>query len=547
VDGRRRIVAAFALSAALALAVAACGGGERGGGVRAGGTLVFGASADPVSLDGAKVSDGESIRVIYQIFEGLVRTKDGGFDPEPLLATSWTASADGRSWTFELRRGVPFHDGTAFDADAVCFNFNRWYNFRGLLQSDSVSYYWNTVFGTFSDKPATSLYASCQAQDADTVTINLTKPSASFLSALTLPAFSIASPTALRTYEADRVSGTAEQPRFEGSYDLQHPTGTGPFRFQSFTANDRVVLVRNDDYWGQKAKVDRLIFRTIPDAPARRTALQTGEINLYENPSPDDIAALRQAGFQVAKRPPFNVGYVGFNQKKPPLDNLKIRQAIAHALNREALVKAKYPEGAIVATQFQPPDLFGWNPDVPKYDYNPAKARQLIAESGVTNPTIEFWYPTGVSRGYMPDPAANFQAFKADLEAVGFRVIPRSAPWRPDYLQQVHAGAAQVYLLGWLADFGDPDNFIGVFFQQYSDDWGFTNQQIFSTLDEAERETDPARRTELYKEANKLIMEFLPGVPYVHTSTFVVLAPNVRGFIPSPINLERYSIVGFAG
>ena len=137
----RKLFSVLALVLALALVGAACssgGGGSTTG--KKGGTFVFGASADPVSLDGPKVVDGESIRVVYQIFEGLVRTKDGGFDPVPSLAKSWKADAAATSWTFDLQSGVKFHDGTAFNAAAVCYNFERWYNFKGLLQSDSITY-----------------------------------------------------------------------------------------------------------------------------------------------------------------------------------------------------------------------------------------------------------------------------------------------------------------------------------------------------------------------------------------------------------------------
>ncbi len=545
----RRSAAFLALALALGLVAGACGGdaADTGQGKK-GGTFVFGASADPVSFDGAKVSDGESIRIIYQMYEGLVRTKDGGFDPVPSLATKWDPSADGKAWTFTLRSGVKFHDGAAFNAEAVCFNFNRWYNFKGVLQSDSVTYYWNTVFGGFSDKPEKSLFKSCEAKSPTSVVINLTKPSASFVAGMTLPSFSFASPAALTKYGADKVTGTAEAPKFEGDYDLKNPAGTGPFKFESFTAKDRVVVVRNNEYWGDKASFDKVIFKTISEATARRQALQSGEIQGYENPDPGDIESMRSDGFKVEERSPFNVGYVGFNQKKKPFDNPKIRQAIAHALNKEALLKAKYPPGAAqVATQFMPKELPGWSADVTKYEYSVDKAKQLIADSGLPTPVeIEFWYPTDVSRGYMPDPVANFQAFRGDLEKAGFKVIPKSAPWRPDYLQKVHAGAAPMFLLGWLADFGDADNFIGVFFQQYSDDFGFENKDIFSKLDAAEQETDENKRVSLYKEANKLISDFVPGVPYVHTSTYVVLAKNVRGFIASPINLERYSLMSFA-
>jgi peptide/nickel transport system substrate-binding protein len=543
---RPRGVRLLVLSAVLALAAAACGGekteGGTAGGTQQGGTVVFAASADPVSLDPAVVSDGESIRIANQIYEGLVKTKAGGTEIEPSLAKSWTSTEDAKSWTFELQTGVKFHDGTAFNAAAVCANFERWYNWKGLLQSDAVTYYYVTFFRGFSDKKTPSLYQSCEAQDEDTVTINLTEPSASFLAAMSQASFSMQSPEALKKYGADKVSGSAEAPKFDGTYGKEHPTGTGALKFESYTAQDKVTLVRNDDYWGQKAILDKVIFRTIADLAARRQALEAGEIQGYDNADPGDVEALK-ANYQVLQRPAFNVAYVGFNQEQKPLDNPKIRQAIAYALNRDALIKAKYPVGSEVANEFMPPELQGYNENVTKYEYNVDKAKQLIAESGVSNPTLEFWYPTAVSRPYMPDPAANFQAFKADLEKAGFKVTPKSAPWSPDYLNAIQGGQAPVYLFGWTGDFGDADNFLGTFFQGFSEQWGFRNQEIFTTLTNAERETDPAKRVELYKQANEQVMQFLPGVPYAHTGPFLVLTKNVQGYVPSPVTTELFSTV----
>ncbi|MEY2424679.1 MAG: peptide/nickel transport system substrate-binding protein, partial [Actinomycetota bacterium] len=543
----RRIV--LVLIAVIALVAASCGGDDKegstattGAGTGAkGGTLVFGTTADPVSLDGAYVSDGESHRAVFQIFETLVTTKRGGTDPAPSLAKSWKASDDGLAWTFDLESGVKFHDGTAFNAAAVCFNFDRWYNFKGLQQSPSVSYYWSTVFGGFktqenADVPATSLYKSCEAKSTNEVVINLTRASSSFLAGLAVPAFSIASPDALTKYEADKISGSEKAPTFDGTFGTQHPIGTGPFKLESYTPNDRLVLVRNDDYWGPKAILDKVIFRPIADGPARRQALESNDIQGFDYVDPADVGSLGDAGYQVLERPAFNVGYVGFNQAKPPLDNPKIREAIAHALNRAALVTAKYPPGAQVAKEFQPPDLFGYSKNVTEYKYDVDQAKKLISESGVTNPTLEFWYPTGVSRPYMPEPEANFQAFKADLEAVGFKVTPKSAPWSPDYNKLVQSGGAQVYLLGWTGDFGDPDNFIGTFFQTETPQFGFDNPAIFAKLDAAEAETDQAARTKLYQEANDLIMKLIPGVPYVHTRPALAFTKKVKGFVPSPVS-----------
>jgi peptide/nickel transport system substrate-binding protein len=198
-----------------------------------------------------------------------------------------------------------------------------------------------------------------------------------------------------------------------------------------------------------------------------------------------------------------------------------------------------------VAKEFMPPSLFGYADDVQTYTYDPAKAKSLLQKAGVQMPLkVDFWYPTDVSRPYMPDPKRNFEAFAASLNKSGFKVVPHSAPWSPDFLGRVNDGnAGALNLIGWTGDYGDPDNFIGTFFQAPSSQWGFQNPEIFNTLNKAEVETDAAKRTELYQEANREIMKFLPGVPYVHTEPALAFNSNVKGYVPSPVSLEPFSIV----
>ena len=161
---------------------------------------------------------------------------------------------------------------------------------------------------------------------------------------------------------------------------------------------------------------------------------------------------------------------------------------------------------------------------------------------------MEFWYPTDVSRPYMPDPARNFQAFAASLNKSGFKVIPKSAPWRPDYVGRVQAGTAgALNLIGWTGDFGDPDNFIGTFFRTKQGQWGFDNPKLFNLLNKALAETNAAKRKALYVQANNMIMTFLPGVPYAHTKPALAFQSNVVGYKPSPVNLEQWSSVRFVG
>ena len=539
-----------ALVSALALLAGGCGGGEAGGS----GTLVFGTASDPVVLDAALVSDGESIRVISQLFETLVFLKPGTTEVEPGLATEWEADSAGTSWTFTLRDDVKFHDGTDLTAQAVCTNFDRWYNFKGSFQNPSASYYWQVVFGGFAtqdnpDAPAESLYESCEARDDLTAVINLTKPSATFIPALAQQAFSIASPEALQEFNADEGS-VDEEGVFhpQGTFGTEHPVGTGPFMFESWQRNDRLTIARFDDYWGEKAKLEKVIFRPIPDNAARLQALQTGEIQGYDLVEPQDIETIEgDENLQVIDRPPFNVAYVGINQAIPPMDNIKVRQAIAHGLNREEVVNSFYAGRGQVATQFMPPEVVGYAEDVPTYEFDPDRSKQLLQEAGLTPPVkITFWYPSDVSRPYMPDPKRNFEAFAASLEQSGFDVTPRTAPWSPDYLGAVDEGNAQLYLLGWTGDYGDADNFIGTFFQSAQKAWGTDkkpNKQVTDLLDQAERETDEAQREELYKQANNAIMRWLPGVPYAHSEPALAFRANVTGYVASPTSNELFSTV----
>jgi peptide/nickel transport system substrate-binding protein len=553
VRGRKRWLL---LVAALALALGGCGGDDEGneasgGGGKSGGTLVFAGAADPVVLDGALVSDGESIRAVTQIFETLIGLKPGTTDLVPALATKWKVSPDAKTYTFTLREGVKFHDGTDFNAEAVCANFDRWYNFKGPLQSSSASYYWQSFFGGYkkneSEDLSPSLYKSCQATNPTTAEITLTKPSASMLGALTQQAFSIASPKALKAYKAD--AGTvSEETGFKptGTFGTEHPIGTGPFKFESWKRGDKLVLARYDDYWGEKAKLDKVIIRPIADNAARLQALQNDEIQGYDLVEPQDVPTIEgDENLKIIERPAFNVAYVTINQKQKPMDKLEVRQAVAAGLDREAVVNNFYGGRAEVAKEMMPPEVMGYADDVTEYTYDPAKAKELLQKAGLKLPVkIDFWYPTDVSRPYMPDPKRNFEAFAASLNKSGFKVTPHSAPWSPDYLGRVDEGTAgHLNLIGWTGDFADPDNFIGVFFQSYSPQFGFRNPELFNLLDKGEAEADQAKREDIYKQANRLIMDFLPAVPYAHSKPALGFRADIEGYVASPTTNESFASV----
>ncbi|SFF51695.1 peptide/nickel transport system substrate-binding protein [Actinoplanes philippinensis] len=544
---RRR--AAIAVAAVAVLAASGCAESERdssGGGGAVKDTLVFGVAGDPKVLDPSLASDGESLRVARQIFETLVRPEEGGTKASPGLAESWTPDAAGTTWTFKLRSGVKFHDGTDFNAEAVCANFDRWYNSTGLMQSPDVTPYWQDVMGGFAKNESAelppSLFKSCTAKDATTVDLAFTRVSSKVPSALMLPSFAIHSPAALKQYEASNITGTADDIKYP-SYAMEHPTGTGPFKFKSWDKpNKSLTIERNDAYWGDKAKLKTVVFRTISDENARKQALRSGDIQGYDLVGPADVEPLKSEGFNVLTRPAFNILYMAINQKgNPALAKPEVRQAINYAINRQALVDSKLPPGAKAATQFMPDTVEGWNADVKKYDYNVEEAKKLLAAAGASNLKLKFHYPTEVTRPYMPSPKDIYELLAADLKAVGIEVEGIPLKWSPDYLNATTSGSNHdLHLLGWTGDYGDAYNFIGTMFDRQKDEWGFNNPTLFAQFKDADTTADQAARVEKYKALNAAIAEFAPGVPISHSPPAIVFGKGLTGITPSPLTDERF-------
>jgi peptide/nickel transport system substrate-binding protein len=530
---------ALPLAAVVVLAVA----GTAGGASRAG-TLVFGGVGEPTYLDPALVSDGVSFMVTEQMMEGLVKLKPGTTKIVPALATSWKGpTGGGKVWTFNLRKGVKFHDGTPWNAAAACANFNRWYNWTGPFQDPSATFYYQATYGGFKHNEVANLspplFRSCTAAGKSRIVVRLNRASGVFFPSLVIQSFAMQSPTAMKKYGADQGTLSGGAFRATGSYAFQHPTGTGPFKFSSWTIGQKVELVRNPNYWGPKAKLDKIIIRPISDNEARFQALKTGEINAFDLAPPQDLGGLSgDSRLKVIKRPAFNVAYVTIHQGAgSPMNDIKVRQAVAYGLNRAAVVKNFYYGTGSVANEFQPPSLFGYSKKVVKYPYNPTKAKQLLNSSSCHVPCkVDFWYPTNVSRPYMPDPKRNFEAFAASLENSGFSVVAHSAPWRPTYVPKVNEGSAgDLNMIGWTGDYGDPDNFLGTFFRNFNPQFGFNNSQITGILEKALNEPNFKKRVALYQRANEIIMKYLPGVPYAHATPALGAEKRITKLIATPV------------
>lgn len=548
-NSRKRVLAGLATVAISALALTACAS-QRGGGDESeapsdvDSTFVFAASSDPAGLDPAFAQDGETFRVSRQIFEGLVGTVPGTADPAPLLAEDWESSEDGMSHTFTLKEGVTFHDGTDFNADAVCFNFERWYNWTGIAATEALSYYYGKLFRGYVDTPETAVYKSCTPDGEHTVTIELNQPFAGFIPALSLPAFAMQSPTALEEFKADEIGGTAEAPSLS-EYGQAHPVGTGPFVFDEWSPGEQLTLSYNDDYWGDKGQIEQIIFRVIDDPTARRQALESGSIDGYDLVGPADSAALEEAGYNMVSRPPFTILYLAFNQAVAELQDIRVREALSYAIDKDALISQVLPEGTQKATQFMPDSVNGWNADVTTYEYDPAKAEALLAEAGYSeaNPlTLDFNYPVNVSRPYMPDPEQIFTVLASQLQEVGVVTNPITDAWNPDYLDKITGTPNHgIHLLGWTGDYNDTDNFVGVFFGGPSAEWGFDNPELFAALDEARGVSSLDEQTALYEDINEQVATFIPGVPLAHPAPTLAFSERVDSFPASPVNDEVFN------
>ncbi|MDF8264972.1 ABC transporter substrate-binding protein [Luteipulveratus flavus] len=545
-----RKAAAVAAASAAVLALASCassdrdsGSGSSSGGGGGGGTLTFGAAGAPAVFDPFYASDGETFRVTRQLYDTLVMFKPGTADMTPALAESWNNSPDGKTWTFNLRSGVKFSDGTALDATAVCKNFERWYNQTadGLAGAE----YWSSNFGGSKVTKEPSLYKSC-TPTSNKVVVQLNRVTSKFPSVLGLPSFSIQSPTAMDKYKANDLKGKGEGIAYP-EYAKSHPTGSGPFTLEKYdTANQTITLKRNANYWGDKAKIDKLVFKIIPNESSRKQALEAGEIDGYDFPNPADWNSLKQNN-DLKVRPAFNVLYLGLNAKaNPKLKDLKVRQALMTAINRPQLVKSQLPEGAKVADEFMPDTVDGYNTSPTKYTYDVNKAKQMLQQAGAAGMQIELWYPSEVSRPYMPNPQKIFDAIKKDWEAAGLKVKPVTKPWNGGYLDAVDNGDASSFLLGWTGDYNTADNFIGTFFTETTNrfqtgqyPWG---KQLSAELTKADSTVDEADRTAQYKTINnKLVTEYLPGLPISHSPPAIVFNKKVSGITPSPLTDERYN------
>ncbi len=495
-----------------------------------GGTLIFGRGGDSITLDPARIEDGESAKVCDMLYDTLVQYKGSTTDLEPALAESWERSADRLTWTFHLRQGILFHDGTPLNAEAVIFSFTRPFTLFRNIQEEFID--------------------QIIALDPFTVQIQLKTPYAPFISTLAGTSFSIVSPTAAANFGDDFGN---------------NPVGTGPFKFVQWDRNDKIVLTSNETHWAGKPALDRLIFRSIPDNAVRLVELQKGNLHAMEFPNPDEIPLIQgDPSLGLLMQPSLNIGYLAMNMEKPPFDDLKVRLAINHGINKTEIVQHLYQGLGIPAKNPIPPTLWGYDNSIEDYTYDPELAKQLLAESGYPDGFETTLWALPVPRPYIPDGRSLAAAIQSDLQNIGIEAEIVTYDWAT-YLEKTANGEHDMAMLGWIADTADPDNFFYLLSIPAAEKPAYNisfyrNDELQDILERARMITDQGIqefernlglrgidrvgaklrtdrdvRIALYQQAQAIVHRDAPWVALAHAQRILVIDSSVKNLRLSPI------------
>lgn len=479
------------------------------------GVLVVGQIAEPKALDPAAVTAVNDFRILMNVYDGLVRYKPGLLEVEPALATAWKISNDGTVYTFTLRGGVTFHDGSPFNAEAVVFNFDR------MLKEDHP--YYNT--GPFPLSFFFSAIKSVEAVDDMTVKFTLNEPYAPFMSNLAYPTGLIVSPAAVMRH---------------GTSIGRNPSGTGPFKFVEWRANEAVVVEANQNYWDGAPALQAVVFRPITDANTRTAEMLAGGIDLMVEVPPVSLSEFQGNSFTVHEQAGPHVWFLILNAKEGPFTDVRVRQAANYAINKEAIVNDVLEGTAKVAAGPTPP-AFAWayNEDLEPYPYDPNKARALIAEAGAQGAELTFYVTEGGSG--MLDPVAMGTAIQADLEAVGFDVKIETYEWNT-FLGKVNPGLegkADMAEMAWMTN--DPDTlpFLALRTAAWPENDGFnsgyySNPEVDKLLEAARATTNQSERARLYKEMQVIVQEDAPWVFVANWKQNAVTNDKVGNFRLEP-------------
>ena len=524
VSNRRRLLGASGLAVAAGLLFGPVA-------ARADSTLVISIAADPTGFDPEAVANNTSGFIMATVFDSLVRYKPGTTEVEPGLAKSWDISPDGLTYTFHLRTGIKFHDGTPFNAVEYIKTLDRQLKKddpNTIYKTGPVEGYEDFTFGTVD---------SYSAVDDNTVQFKLKAPSAAFLNSLAMVWNGVVS------YDAAAKLGK----------DFRNkPVGTGPFIFREWKSRDQIVLDANPDYWNGKPKLDHIVFKEYPDAQAALLALQRGETQIMGDVATQVIPKLRaDKNVVVLTQPGLTVNGMAMPNDTAPFNDKRVRQALNYAVDKEAINKALYGGLAVTMTSPLPEAQWGFDKSLKGYPYDPAKAKQLLEAAGVKPGLKIELLSYNTPRGYNPAGADLAVALQGYFRKVGIEADIRKSDMGA-FLATVRSGNYHgLFLTGWSGDNGDPDNFVGELWGSYgmpvNDASHYKDPTVDTLMQQAAGEVDHAKRIQMYHKIQAMILD---GAPWVFVnSTLQVRAARkeVKGFQLNPtqmfFDMETVSLV----
>jgi peptide/nickel transport system substrate-binding protein len=494
-----------------------------------GGTLVYTKNSPPVTLDPALTTETESTIPCDNIFDPLVQLKLGKTGIAPALAKSWDISPDGLIYTFHLRTGVAFHDGTPFNAKAVLFTFNRQRDPKHPFHQGGDKFeYWKN----FS---MNEMIRDIKAVNDSTVQFTLSSANSTFLYILTMQFTAIVSPDGMKKWGKDFY---------------KHPIGTGAFKVLSWESDDNLVLAANPDYWDGRPYLDTLIFKAQNHSDERIAGLLSGAYDMIESPTPEKISELENnKRLKLFKQPGVNIAYMAMNMNKKPFSDERIRKAVVYAINREKLVEKVFGEFGRPAKNPIPPMLLGYNEEIRFTPYDTDKAKQLLSEAGFPNGFKTKLWTMPISREYMPSGKEAAELIQQDLKTVGIETEIVTYPWH-EYLERLYKGEHDMAIMGWIADIPDPDNFFYPLLDKTvaeivpSNNIAFyKGEEMHQLLLKGKTTTDLVERGKIYKDACALFNRDLPWFTIAHSVVIVPMRSEVMNFQPYASYARKFNSV----
>jgi peptide/nickel transport system substrate-binding protein len=493
-----------------------------------GGTLIFDLGSEPENLDPHQILAYTTARLTDQIFEPLVRFKSGTLELEPSLAESWTNSTDGKEWTFTLRQGVKFHDGSDFNANSVKFSFDR--------QFDETSpYYAQGTWASVADFP----FIDNVRVDSDyVVTFVLTTPYNKFLNRMaSSDAAQIVSPAAVE------VTGEAF---------LEAPVGTGPYKFDRWEKGQQVVLVRNETYWDGTPGLDQIVFRAVTEEGARLAALLSGETHMALDILPETVESLSGSSeHTVASGPTGAIWFLAMNVEFEPFKDVRVRQAVNHAVNKTVIAEDVLSGTVQVAFGPLAPAFAEYNPNVETYyPYDPEKAKALLAEAG-WDAEREIVFRCSIGGSGMLSPEEMATVIQDDLNAVGIKTkleVTEFVAW----MDGIRNPQNELTVMSWNVAPLEPDLVFNGILTKAALPPGFNtsywvNDEVERLIKEGLETPDPAVATAAYQQAQDIVMQEAPIVPVCHRNQLYGVSNRVQNFVVQPsmqLDLTKVTVAG---